>query len=139
MIIRWWYGKNKSAYRRLICQNKRNQGWMRTTFNENTFFWKMRNSDKFIFCLIFTLVRSSDVSDENINKRSRLFVYLPAPKVRGLQQKYNFWLYLKDLNVKLGNQAHQKIQLNVPNWNGTKLENIDTIDAKMSFYLDLEN
>ena len=102
-------------------------------------FWKMRNSDKFIFCLIFTLVRSSDVSDENTNKRSRLFVYLPVPKVRVLQQTNNFWLYLKDLNVKLGNQAHQKIQLNVPNWNGTKLDNIDTIDAKMSFYLDLQN
>ena len=47
--------------------------------------------------------------------------------------------YLNHKNQKLGNQAHQKIQLNVPNWNGTKLDNIDTIDAKMSFYLDLEN
>ena len=99
----------------------------------------MRNSDKFIFCLIFTLVRSSDVSDENTNKRSRFFVYLPAPKVRVLQQKKSMFYYLKDLNVKLGNQAHQKIQLNVPNWNGTKLDNIDTIDAKTSFYLDLQN
>ena len=97
----------------------------------------MRNSDKFIFWVIFTLVQSSDVSAEN--KRSRLFVYLPAPKVRVLQQKNNIFFYLKDLNVKLGNQAHQKIQLNVPNWNGTKLDNIDTIDAKMSFYLDLQN
>ena len=29
--------ENNSVYRRLICQNKRNKGWMRTTFNENTF------------------------------------------------------------------------------------------------------
>jgi len=45
------------------------------------------------------------------------------------------------LNVKLGNQAHQKIQLNIPDWNETKMENIDTsgIDAKMSLYLDLLN
>lgn len=53
----------------------------------------------------------------------------------------HFWLYFKDLNVKLGNQAHQKIQLNIPDWNETKMENIDTsgIDAKMSLYLDLLN
>ena len=53
----------------------------------------------------------------------------------------HFWLYFKDLNVKLGNQAHQKIQLNIPDWNETKMDNIDTsgIDAKMSLYLDLLN
>ena len=41
--------------------------------------------------------------------------------------------------MKLGNQAHQKIQLNIPDWNETKMEGIDIsgIDAKMSFYLDL--
>ena len=38
----------------------------------------------------------------------------------------------------MGNQAHQKIQLNIPNWNGTKLDQIETsgLDAKMSFYED---
>ena len=50
-----------------------------------------------------------------------------------------FGFIFKDLNVKLGNQAHQKIQLNIPDWNETKMEGIDIsgIDAKMSFYLDL--
>ena len=38
-------------------------------------------------------------------------------------------MIFQDINVKLGNQAHQKIQLTIPTW---KLENIDAtaIDDK---------
>ena len=84
-------------------------------------FWKMRNSDKFIFCLIFTLVRSSDVSDENTNKRSRLFVYLPAPKVRVLQQKIIFdsiWrIWMSNWGIRLIKKYNSMYQIGMEqNW-----------------------
>ena len=84
-------------------------------------FWKMRNSDKFIFCLIFTLVRSSDVSDENTNKRSRLFVYLPAPKVRLLQQKIIFdsiWrIWMSNWGIRLIKKYNSMYQIGMEqNW-----------------------
>ena len=84
-------------------------------------FWKMRNSDKFIFCLIFTLVRSADVSDENTNKRSRLFVYLPAPKVRVLQQKIIFdsiWrIWMSNWGIRLTKKSNSMYQIGMEqNW-----------------------
>ena len=84
-------------------------------------FWKMRNFNKFIFCLIFMLVRSSAVSDENTNKRSRLFVYLPAPKVRVLQQKIIFdsiWrIWMSNWGIRLIKKYNSMYQIGMEqNW-----------------------